>query len=65
MIDLTKLKHDYINNPLKRGEYPEIEDVKYLFIDCGLSRKETAQICNCAEEKVKHVCFFFSLISFN
>lgn len=62
MIDLTKLKHDYKNSPLKRGEYPEIEDVKYLFIDCGLSRKETAQICNCAEEKVKIVCRKYKLL---
>ena len=62
MIDLTKLKRDYKNSPLKRGEYPEIEDVKYLFIDCGLSRKETAQICNCAEEKVKIVCRKYKLL---
>lgn len=62
MIDKTKLKRDYQNNPLKRGEYPEIEDIKYLFIDCGLSRKETAQICNCAEEKVKIVCRKYKLL---
>ena len=25
-----KLNRDYINNPLKHGEYPEVEDVKLL-----------------------------------
>lgn len=55
-IDLSKLKRNYKETPLKRGEYPEVDDIKYLFIDCGLSKEETAQICNCNPEKVKIIC---------
>lgn len=51
-----KLNRDYINNPLKHGEYPEIEDVKFLFLVLNLSREECAKICNCNPEKIKIVC---------
>jgi len=56
MVDLSKLKRNYIETPLNRGEYPEIEDIKYLYLDCGLSREETAKICNCKPEKIKVAC---------
>lgn len=55
-IDFSKLSRNYNEVPLKRGEYPEIEDIKYLFLECGLSREETAKICGCTSEKVKIVC---------
>lgn len=55
-INLKNLKRNYKENPLKRGEYPEIEDINYLFIDCGLSKEETAEICNCNPEKIKIIC---------
>lgn len=51
-----KLNRDYINNPLKHGEYPEVEDVKFLFLVLNLSREECAKICNCNPEKIKIVC---------
>ena len=51
-----KLNRDYINNPLKHGEYPEAEDVKFLFLVLNLSREECAKICNCNPEKIKIVC---------
>lgn len=56
MVDKTKLTRDYETTPLKRGEYPNVEDVRYLFIECGLSREETANICCCNSEKIKFVC---------
>jgi len=51
-----KLNRDYINNPLKKGEYPELDDIKFLFLTLNLSREECAKICNCNPEKVKIVC---------
>lgn len=51
-----KLNRDYINNPLKYGEYPHLEDVKFLFLELNLSREECAKICNCTPEKIKIVC---------
>ena len=51
-----KLNRDYINNPLKHGEYPDVEDVKFLFLVLNLSREECAKICNCNPEKIKIVC---------
>ena len=56
LIMEIKLNRDYINNPLKHGEYPEIEDVKFLFLVLNLSREECAKICNCNPEKIKIVC---------
>ena len=50
------LNRDYINNPLKRGELPEKDDVKFLFLVLNLSREECAKICNCNPEKIKIVC---------
>lgn len=56
MVDLKRLKQNYMLNPLKKGEYPCKEDLQYLFIECCLSRKECAEICNCTEEKIKIAC---------
>lgn len=50
------LKRNYIKNPLKKGEYPELEDIKYLFLELNLSREDCAKVCNCNPEKVKIVC---------
>ena len=50
------LKRNYFKNPLKRGEYPEVEDIKYLFLDLNYSKEECAKICKCNVEKVKIVC---------
>lgn len=50
------LNRDYTNNPLKRGELPEKDDVKFLFLVLNLSREECAKICNCNPEKIKIVC---------
>lgn len=51
-----QLNRDYINNPLKRGEYPEIDDVKFLFLTLNLSREECAAVCHCNPEKIKIMC---------
>ena len=50
------LKRDYIKNPLKRNEFPEPEDVKYLFLDLNYSREECAKVCNCSPNKIQVVC---------
>lgn len=55
------LSRDYEQNPLKRGELPEKEDIEFLFLDCNYSRQECATICNCTEEKVKKVINFYKL----
>ena len=55
-FDNNRLKRNYLDNPLKKGEYPELEDIKYLFLELNLSREECAKICNCNPEKVKIVC---------
>ena len=51
-----KLKRDYFKNPLKRNEFPEPEDVKYLFLDLNYSREECAKVCNCSPNKIQVVC---------
>lgn len=48
-IDTTKLKRDYLKQPLNKitintptgycYEKPFVEDVKYLYIDCNVSKK--------------------------
>ena len=35
-IDKSKLKRDYITNPLKRGEIPFKEDIEYLYIELNI-----------------------------
>lgn len=54
-MDNVQLKRDYKNNPLKRGEFPEVEDIQYLFLELNLSREECAEICCCTIEKIKHI----------
>lgn len=51
-----KLKRDYIKNPLKRNEFPEPEDVKYLFLHLNYSKEECAKVCNCSPNKIQVVC---------
>ena len=55
-IDYSKLKRDYKNNPLKRGELPDRGDVKYLFLTLNLGVEECAEICNCTARKIRLVC---------
>lgn len=50
-----QLNKDY-SKPIKRGEFPDVEDVKFLFLTLNLSREECARICNCNPEKIKIVC---------
>ena len=51
-----KLKRDYFKNPLKRNEFPEPEDVKYLFLYLNYSKEECAKVCNCSPNKIQVVC---------
>lgn len=51
-----KLKRDYFKNPLKRNEFPEPEDVKYLFLHLNYSKEECAKVCNCSPNKIQVVC---------
>ena len=55
-IDHSKLKCDYKNNPLKRGEQPDKDDVKYLFLTLNLGVEECAEICGCTVRKIRLVC---------
>ena len=38
-VDLTKLSRNYIENPLKFGEMPILEDLNYLYLDLNLFLK--------------------------
>ena len=51
-----KLKRDYFKNSLKRNEFPEPEDVKYLFLHLNYSKEECAKVCNCSPNKIQVVC---------
>ena len=39
MIDITKLKRNYTQFPLKRGEKPYKEDFIYLYLELNMDRK--------------------------
>lgn len=51
-VDIKLLKRDYITNPLKRGDYIDEDDFKYLYLDKNLSRNELAIIFNMSVAKV-------------
>ena len=67
-IDKSKLKRDYIENPLKKisrknggieYEKPFDEDVKYLYSECNLPRKILAKYFNVSLsyiDKLKNIC---------
>lgn len=56
-----KLKRDYINNPLKYGEYPEIEDIKYLYLDLNLIPSEVGNILGISKHKVSYCLKIFNI----
>ena len=68
-IDETKLKRDYIKNPLKRifnnvnyhyeYELPIREDLEYLYLSCKIPKKYIAKFFNVGESTV---CKFFKII---
>ena len=53
-IDISKLKRDYINNPLcliynkekhhNFKEMPYIEDLMYLYYECHMSKKDISEL---------------------
>ena len=51
-----KLKRDSFKKKKKRNEFPESEDVKYLFLDLNYSKEECAKVCNCSPNKIQVVC---------
>lgn len=50
------MKRDYKDNPLKRGELPDKDDVKYLFLTLNLGVEECAEVCGCTIRKIRLVC---------
>ena len=42
--DITKLKRNYELNPLRKGEYPEKEDLVYLYLELNYTAKEVCSI---------------------
>lgn len=52
-IDYTKLKRDYVKNPLKKGEVIDKDDLLYVYIHCNVNRPEAAVIFNVGEAVVK------------
>lgn len=61
MQNKFNLSRNYHNEPLKKGEYPELEDFKLCFLEHGLTRKECAKVFNCTEEKIKITCKKFNI----
>lgn len=55
-IDFSKLTRNYKINPLKRGELIPKEDLKYLFLDLGLTLKQMAQIINRHPNQIGRQC---------
>lgn len=50
------MKRDYKDNPLKRGELPDKDDAKYLFLTLNLGVEECAEVCACTIRKIRLVC---------
>jgi len=42
-IDASKLKRDYQLNPLQKNEKPYIEDIRYLYLELNMGKKEICQ----------------------
>lgn len=61
MQNKFNLSRNYYNEPLKKGEYPDLDDFKRLFLEKGLTRKECAKAFNCTEEKIKITCKKFNI----
>lgn len=56
-IDKSRLKRDYIENPLKRGEKPFKEDIEYLFIQLNMSLQNLSNFMR------RHKTFISKVIS--
>ena len=60
-IDLTKLKRNYKENPLKYGEIPFKDDLEYLFIECNLSYPNISKIIGRNSELIRKWCNKYNL----
>ena len=69
-IDSSKLKRDYIKNPLKRiikktggikYEKPYKEDLEYLYIILNLPREEISKIINIKERTIKRWLKYYNI----
>ena len=49
------MMRDYEKDPLKRGELPDIEDVKYAYLDLNLSLKAASDFLKVSSKKVRIV----------
>lgn len=48
-VDLSKLKRDYLKEPLKNNEKPQKEDIIYLYIELNISQKDLSKYFNKTE----------------
>lgn len=64
-VDKSRLTRDYIKYPLKKGvgckkpiegELPFYEDLKYLYIECNITREELLKYFNCSASTFKRWC---------
>ena len=51
-----KLNRDYKQNPIKRGELPDREDLRYLMLDLVLTKEEIGEILGVKPYRVGQFC---------
>ena len=52
-MDTAKLSRDFSKEPLIKGEKPTKEDLKYMYLDCNMSRAEIAAFIGKSEAQTK------------
>ena len=62
MYDLTKLSRDYQKQPLKKGEWPNEADVRYLYIECNMPELELRKFFNRSRRIIKQWIVKWKLI---
>lgn len=66
-IDITKLKRDYLINPLKyikfsnNSEKPYKDDLVYLYNELNIRRKEIAKLFNVSDGTLKHWLKYYKI----
>jgi hypothetical protein len=60
-IDKSRLKRDYVSNPLKAGERPYKEDLEYLYLELNIRDKDLQIIFNTSYSSVRRYLQKYSL----
>ena len=60
-MDIKRLQRDYIDNPLKRGEKPNKDDLEYLYLELNMGKNDLCKYLNVSSTTLQRILHSFDI----